>query len=126
MLFGIGFPELMVLALLGLVVFGPERLPDMAAKAARGVKALRAMASNAIRELNIESATVTKAIGDLQSLSRGSDSCHTALSAADLLDLMQDVGREEDRAPVRRDLAHDAEDLLLHHRIEPGRGLIED
>lgn len=68
MLFGIGLPELMVLALLGLVVFGPERLPDMAAKAARGVKALRAMASNAIRELNIESATVTKAIGDLQSL----------------------------------------------------------
>ena len=68
MIFGVGLPEIMVLALIGLIVFGPERLPDMAAKAARGVKSLRAMASNALRDLSIESATVTKTIGDLQSL----------------------------------------------------------
>jgi sec-independent protein translocase protein TatB len=67
-IFGVGLPEIMVLALIGLIVFGPERLPDMAAKAARGVKSLRAMATKAIAELNIESSAVTKTIGDLQSL----------------------------------------------------------
>ena len=36
---GIGLPELFVLAILALIVFGPDRLPDMASKAAKAVKA---------------------------------------------------------------------------------------
>lgn len=68
MLFGIGLPEMMVIAILGLIVFGPERLPDLAAKAAAGVRSLRAYTSRTLAELNVETSTVTKTISDLQSL----------------------------------------------------------
>lgn len=66
---GIGLPELFVLATLALIVFGPERLPDLASKAAKGVKALRAQATKAMNDLNVETETVTKTLNDLQSLS---------------------------------------------------------
>lgn len=65
---GIGLPELFVLAVLALIVFGPERLPDLAAKAARTVKALRSQATKAMSDLNVESEAVTKTLNDLQSL----------------------------------------------------------
>ncbi len=67
MFFGIGLPELLVLALLALIVFGPERLPDISVKAARGIKSLRHQASKAMAGLNVESSAVTKTISDLQS-----------------------------------------------------------
>lgn len=66
---GIGLPELFVLATLALIVFGPDRLPDIASKAAKGVKALRAQASKAMSDLNVETESVTKTLNDLQSLS---------------------------------------------------------
>lgn len=66
---GIGLPELFVLATLALIVFGPERLPDLASKAAKGVKALRAQATKAMNDLNVETEAVTKTLNDLQSLS---------------------------------------------------------
>ncbi len=65
---GIGLPELFVLAVLALIVFGPERLPELASKAARAVKALRAQATKAMNDLNVESEAVTKTLSDLQSL----------------------------------------------------------
>jgi len=65
--FGIGIPELFFIALLALIVFGPERLPDMSAKAARAVRSLRTQASKAMADLNMESSSVTKTISDLQS-----------------------------------------------------------
>ncbi len=63
---GIGLPELFVLAILALIVFGPDRLPDMASKAAKAVKALRASATKAMNDLNVETEVVTKTISDLQ------------------------------------------------------------
>lgn len=50
-MFDIGFPEFFVLALLALIVFGPERLPVIALQAARALKSLRAKASAATAEL---------------------------------------------------------------------------
>lgn len=65
---GIGIPELLMLALLGLMVFGPERLPEMSQKAAVATKALRRQFTKAMADLNVEQHQVQKAIGDLQSL----------------------------------------------------------
>lgn len=65
---GIGLPELFVLALLGLLVFGPERLPEMSQKAAKATKALRRQFHKAMADLNVEQHQVQKALGDLQSL----------------------------------------------------------
>jgi sec-independent protein translocase protein TatB len=50
----IGWSELIVLAIVGLVVLGPERLPKAAADAARMLRQLRAMARNATADLKAE------------------------------------------------------------------------
>lgn len=71
-MFDIGLGELLALAVIGLVVFGPEKLPKAAADAGRWVRQLRVMASNAKQEL-ADSAGVdlsdtldsVKSLGDL-------------------------------------------------------------
>jgi hypothetical protein len=45
---------------------------------------------------------------------------------AGLLDLVEDVGREERRAPLGDGLAEEPEERLLHERVEPGGRLVED
>ena len=50
-MFDIGIGEIVLLAVLGLLVFGPERLPKAAADAARMLKQVRSMAANARKDL---------------------------------------------------------------------------
>ena len=50
----IGAPEFLVLAVIAVILFGPERLPDLARKAARLVSFLRATANNAQQQLTRE------------------------------------------------------------------------
>jgi sec-independent protein translocase protein TatB len=50
----VGWGELLILAVIGLVVLGPERLPKAAADAARMLRQLRAMARNATADLKAE------------------------------------------------------------------------
>ncbi|HKC28095.1 MAG TPA: Sec-independent protein translocase protein TatB [Jatrophihabitans sp.] len=49
-----GAPELMVLAIVGLIVLGPERLPGLARDAARMLRSLREMATGARQQLREE------------------------------------------------------------------------
>ncbi len=53
-MFGIGLPEAMVIALVAVVVFGPDRLPELARQAARFVKQARNLAQNAQTQLRDE------------------------------------------------------------------------
>ena len=50
-MFDLDFWKLAVLALVALVVFGPERLPSMAAQLGRGLRELRKLAEGAKSEL---------------------------------------------------------------------------
>src|SRR5436190_22124935 len=50
----VGWLELVVIAVVGLVVLGPERLPKAAADAARMLRQLRAMARDATADLKAE------------------------------------------------------------------------
>jgi sec-independent protein translocase protein TatB len=50
-MFDIGLGEIIILAVIGLLVFGPEKLPRAAADAARTIRNLRAMASTARQDL---------------------------------------------------------------------------
>jgi sec-independent protein translocase protein TatB len=45
--FGVGLPEFAVLAILALLVFGPDKLPDVARQAGRMVRTVRQMAASA-------------------------------------------------------------------------------
>lgn len=53
-MFGVGFGELVVLAFLAVLVFGPDRLPELAQQAGRLLKQLRQFATNARDELRSE------------------------------------------------------------------------
>lgn len=57
-MFDIGLPELFVIALVALLVFGPDKLPEMAAQFSRWVSAIRNQANSATAELK-KSADVT-------------------------------------------------------------------
>ncbi|MEP6696872.1 MAG: sec-independent translocase [Pseudonocardiales bacterium] len=50
----LGWPELILLMVIALFVFGPERLPKMAAEAGRMLRTLRQMANNARSDLQAE------------------------------------------------------------------------
>jgi sec-independent protein translocase protein TatB len=45
-----GFGEIAVLALFGLLIFGPEKLPKVAADAARMIRRLRTMATSTVND----------------------------------------------------------------------------
>lgn len=54
MLFNLGPFEIAVLVIVGMVVFGPERLPELAKDAARMIKTLRELAQGARTQLRDE------------------------------------------------------------------------
>ncbi len=53
-MWGVGLWELTVIAIVAIVVFGPERLPEFARQAGRFVRTFRMMATNARDELRRE------------------------------------------------------------------------
>ena len=53
-MFGVGLPELGVIMLVAVIVFGPDRLPDYARQAGRMVRQLRAFAQSAQQDLRDE------------------------------------------------------------------------
>jgi sec-independent protein translocase protein TatB len=54
MFHNLGWSELVVLGVLGLLIFGPERLPKVASDAVRMLRELRAMARGAAADLKAE------------------------------------------------------------------------
>lgn len=56
-MFDVGPAEIAVLAVVAIIIFGPERLPELARKAARVVRFLRGIANNAQESLSRELGT---------------------------------------------------------------------
>jgi len=54
LLLDINAPEFVLLLVIAVILFGPERLPDLARKAARLLRYLRTIAGNAQQQLNKE------------------------------------------------------------------------
>ena len=53
-MFGIGVPEFMVILVVALIAFGPDRLPDFARQAGRMVRQVRTFANNARDDIRAE------------------------------------------------------------------------
>ncbi len=65
-MFGIGFPEMIVILVVALIVVGPDKLPELARSLAKGVNELRG-AMNQIKEsLNEETKVISSVKNDLQ------------------------------------------------------------
>lgn len=65
-MFGIGFPEMIVILVVALIVVGPDKLPELARSLAKGVNELRG-AMNQIKEsLNEETQVINSVKDDLQ------------------------------------------------------------
>lgn len=53
-MFGVGLPELAVILVVGILVFGPDKLPDYARQAGRMMRQLRSLAQSAQNDLRSE------------------------------------------------------------------------
>src|SRR5919112_3325270 len=53
-MFGIGVPEFMVILVVALIAFGPDRLPDFARQAGRMVRQVRKFANSARDDIRAE------------------------------------------------------------------------
>ncbi len=58
----VGWPEFALLVVLGLFLFGPERLPRIAGEIGRGIRQLRSMAHNVTQDISAE---LGPEVGDL-------------------------------------------------------------
>lgn len=53
-MFGVGLPEMFVIMVVAMIVFGPDKLPDMARQAGRFIRTVKQMAENAKDDLGRE------------------------------------------------------------------------
>jgi sec-independent protein translocase protein TatB len=49
-----GWPEILMIGMVGVIVFGPDKLPDIARQAGRFIRTVRRMAENAKNDLGRE------------------------------------------------------------------------
>jgi sec-independent protein translocase protein TatB len=68
MLFDIGFGEFFIIAVVGLIVVGPERLPTYAAQAARFMRQLRGQVQDARSAIVDAAAIDTDTLRDIKDL----------------------------------------------------------
>jgi sec-independent protein translocase protein TatB len=64
-MFGIGFPEMIVILALALIVVGPEKLPDLARSLAKGVNELKSAMNQVKESLSEESKVISSVQQDL-------------------------------------------------------------
>ena len=81
-MFDIGIGEILIVAIIGLLVFGPERLPRAAADAAKWLKQVRSLASGARQDL-ADSAGID--LGDTVDTVKSLQEFHPRRLAASLL-----------------------------------------
>ena len=99
-MFGIGLPELMVIMVVAVIVFGPDKLPELARQAGRFVRQMRNLANNAQTQLREE-------LGPEYADLKLTDLDPRQAIRRHILEAMED---DDDRSstvlPAQRDLAH--------------------
>jgi sec-independent protein translocase protein TatB len=95
--FDIGAPEVLVVLIVALLVFGPERLPEMARQAGSWLRDLRRMVANARRDLSDGLGVDAADLRKLQGLDPKSYVRRNVLDGVDL-----DLGLDDDDTGQRR------------------------
>lgn len=100
-MFDIGAPEVLVIMVVALFVFGPDRLPTMARQAGRWIRDLRRMVANARRDLDEHIGVDTGGM-DLRDLDPRSYIRRNVLDGLDLDDDASPGPRQPERRSERR------------------------
>jgi len=95
--FDIGAPEVLVVLVVALLVFGPDRLPEMARQAGSWIRDLRRMVANARRDLSDGIGVDPADLRKLQNLDPKSYVRRNVLDGVDL-----DLGLDDDGEQPRR------------------------
>jgi sec-independent protein translocase protein TatB len=106
--FGIGLPEMAVIALVAVLVFGPDRLPDLARQAGRFLRQMRNLANAARDDLRAE---LGPEFSDLELR----DLDPRAIVRKHIMEAMED---DEDEAPRRTGLRPLADGEVPPYDIE--------
>jgi sec-independent protein translocase protein TatB len=104
-MFNIGPMELIVLAVVGLIILGPDRLPDLAKDAARMIRTLRDMATGARTQLRDELGPEFADV-DLRNLNP-----RTAITRAILGDDADKLRNFSPRAAIQRGIFGDEDEI---------------
>ena len=107
-MFGIGLPELAVIMLVAIFVFGPERLPEFARQAGRMVRQVRNLANSAQNQLREE-------LGPEYADLKLTDLDPRVAIRKHILEAMED----DDEAPAPRRRLAPPEDVLLQGERPP-------
>lgn len=87
--FGIGLPELAVIAAIGLLVFGPKRLPELGKTLGRTLKGFQSASSEFEKELRTAITTSEPVVTDLQVVAPSTELVSADASGADALELVE-------------------------------------
>lgn len=96
-MFGVGLPEFAVIALVAVLVFGPDKLPELAKQAGAMLRAARKFANSARDDLRTE---LGPEFADLELR----DLDPRAIVRRHIVEAMEDAGEEEAQRPKRRGL----------------------
>ena len=94
----LGFSEMLVVAVLALLVFGPERLPELARNAGRFVAKFRSEASRSVEELK-RAADIQDLDRELRGISRDVRDLRSSVTGAITGAAASDRTRSADRPP---------------------------
>ena len=87
--FGIGLPELAVIAAIGLLVFGPKRLPELGKTLGRTLKGFQSASSEFEKELRTAITTSEPVAADLPVAVSATELVSADASAADAPELIE-------------------------------------
>ncbi|MDR1851722.1 MAG: twin-arginine translocase TatA/TatE family subunit [Propionibacteriaceae bacterium] len=96
--FNLGFPELVTLAVIAVLLFGPEKLPELARKFARVVKYLRGIANDAREQVRGE---FGDEVADFDPRKLNARSLAVSVLGADTVDELNAASSELRELPVR-------------------------
>jgi len=87
--FGIGLPELAVIAAIGLLVFGPKRLPELGKTLGRTLKGFQSASSEFEKELRTAITTAEPVAADLPVAVSATEPVSADASGADASELIE-------------------------------------
>jgi sec-independent protein translocase protein TatB len=124
-MFNVGLGEIVAIVLVTMLLFGPERLPEMARQAGRFLGRLRLTTQDALDQLKDETDLKDLNLPDLRIGSLRSQARDYVRELMDIEGQMAELEREREQLKAALDAEHDGGDPDAEEPGEPGHGAAE-